>query len=488
MKREFLFGAVIFMVFTVTLYGESLDVPGVIEQIVSMDPDVVGAELSSRSAYAAYQETLAGAAPDISIDLTPYSLSTVRVNGYTGSQDLVNHSLGAGLSVTQALPTSGFVTAGINDEITVQRGDNEVINQVPSVSVTLDQHLFVDGKLISTSVYEGTRRNAEIGYLLSEESRLIQMNSSVRSALGLYVQALTLQRSLTLIETTIDVLTRQIEDAQISLEQGLITDNTILALRITLNSQREAQMNTRLALVQVGQGLARSLGMDRLPDDMELDAEFPSLDLPEGISDTAVPEENPQVAIGRYGAEQADLLGLFNDLTDRPHLSVVFQMEPIYPDNRDSENDFAASFTDYFDDGSTLQTVLSLNLSVPVLTKRERDLREEQDRISVEQSRINLDNTRRLVANQLQTLLLNRQILQERMDLLQVDVAYEEERVQNEQTLLDAGASTHLKVDEVRLDLLSRRNEQFQVSGDLFLNTVDILSFLGADVAAYLTE
>jgi outer membrane protein TolC len=104
------------------------------------------------------------------------------------------------------------------------------------------------------------------------------------------------------------------------------------------------------------------------------------------------------------------------------------------------------------------------------------------------QAETDLTDTERSVANRLQTLRASRDFLQRRVDLLLVDVEYEEQRVENERFLLQAGATTELRVDEVELDLRSRRNELLQVQGELFLNAIQILALLGEDLAEVLVE
>jgi hypothetical protein len=44
-----------------------------------------------------------------------------------------------------------------------------------------------------------------------------------------------------------------------------------------------------------------------------------------------------------------------------------------------------------------------------------------------------------------------------------------------------------LRVEEVEVDLQSRRNELWQVEAELFLNAVDILALAGEDLSAVLT-
>jgi len=175
----------------------------------------------------------------------------------------------------------------------------------------------------------------------------------------------------------------QCQIEQISRQQGLITDNTLLALRITLNARREALLNTQLALVQVQQELARALGEDRFDTGTILDDQLPDPAVETQADPESLRENNPQLVLSGYALEQAQLLGLFNELTDRPQFSVVVTAEPVYPDSRSNENDFAASLSDYFADGAGVQAVVALNLSIPLSGSKERGYRESSDDLGV---------------------------------------------------------------------------------------------------------
>ena len=97
-----------------------------------------------------------------------------------------------------------------------------------------------------------------------------------------------------------------------------------------------------------------------------------------------------------------------------------------------------------------------------------------------------MEDSELATANRLRTLLLSRDFLYERRGLLDTDIRYQENRVQNERDLLAAGASTQLRVAEVELDLRSRQNERWEVTAELFLNAVDILSVRGVEIPAVL--
>ena len=178
---------------------------------------------------------------------------------------------------------------------------------------------------------------------------------------------------------------------------------------------------------------------------------------------------------------------MLNELTDRPQLAFDVTASPLYPAGRGDAADVGSSVGDYFKDDADFAASLGVSLRIPLLTRRERQSREMIDALDETNARVRMEDTELATANRLQTLTLSREFLQERRRLLDTDIRYQERRVQNEQDLLDAGASTQLRVNEVELDLRTRRNELWQITAELFLNAVDILSVRGIDLSAALS-
>ena len=198
--------------------------------------------------------------------------------------------------------------------------------------------------------------------------------------------------------------------------------------------------------------------------------------------------ENPAVRSERLGVEQTQRQGMLNELTDRPQLAFDVTASPLYPEVRGDKADVASSLGDYFEDDTDFAASLGVSLRIPLLTRREREARESIDALEEINARVRMEDTELATTNRLRTLSLSREFLQERRRLLDTDIRYQERRVQNEQDLLGAGASTQIRVDEVELDLRSRQNELWQVTAELFLNAIDILSTRGFDIAAVLSN
>jgi outer membrane protein TolC len=467
---------------------EVLSVREVVERVVESDPAIVNSRRVLEEAQIQYQLTLSGTRPNLSAEITPYQWDQRRP---PASELVQTQSIGAGLSLQQALPTSGSLSAGISNETRFVTGAEDRVEQAPEVTMGLRQPLFVNGKLIGDDVYRARLRNADIGVERAVLNNQLVVNGNIQRALNLLVQVGSLRRSRTVLEETIQVLRRQLDSAEIDRQQGLISDNSLLSLQVTLNNRREALFDTEFALVQTEQNLARILGLPSLEG-----AELPS-DLFSGSgvaqqashsqNGTAV-SDNPELGLQRLSVERTIRSGLLNELEDRPSFSVTVRMAPLYPASRDDPTAFDSSVSDFFSSDADVEATVALGLTVPLLTARERSYRERIDTLAQQRAETELQDTERAVANQMQTLMTNRRFLERRIEILQTDVEYERQRVENERALLQSGATTELRVDEVELDLLSRRNELWQIEAELFLNAVEILAVTGNDLAAVLLE
>lgn len=465
---------------------DELTVAGVVEQVLLQDPSIVNARRAVESARNSRALTRAGVLPNVTLDLTPYAWSQNRVpTGVGPATDRVRtQSVGAGLRVDQPLPTSGSVSVGLRNRLDIIEQDGTEFEQSPEATLSLRQPLFVGGSFISDDVFRAGLRNADIGLERSEISRQLTVNGTIQQALSLMVQVSSLRRTVNVLEETIDVLRRQLDAAEIDREQGLISDNALLALQVTLNDRRETLFDTQLGLVEVEQTLARVLGVESIAQ-LPVEQMLPVLDITDA-SPAELAADSSRVALQDLAVEQTLRSSLLNDLQDRPNFSVNVRVAPVYPDTRANPDQIGSSFGDFFESDADLNASVQLALQVPLLTARERTARERVDELSLLQAETTRDDTERSVLNEIRTLLINRDFLSRRVDILETDVRFEQQRVSNEETLLEAGATTDLRVDEVRLDLLSRENELWQVEAELFLNAIGILAARGEDLSEVL--
>lgn len=471
-----------------------LSVAAVVQRVLESDPGIISSRYRASQARERLNLSLSGVRPRVDLEIRPYSFDRRLVPPATPESAIVRtHEVGAGLAVRQPLSTSGVLSAELDHRMRrIESADgSDRWEQQPELTFRWNQPLLGGGELIGNRVFTAGLRDAEIDFEQAEIRFDVTRNDTVRDALELYVQTGNLRRSLELLEETIELLRLQLESAELDRRQGLISDTALLALQVTLNNRRDALFSTRLQLVQVEQLLARAMGAESI-EGVSLE------DLPSGFpAEVTVPAmdearrtlgDNPFVRIGELAVEQTEQRAVAGTAVDQPALSVFARTRPVYTSPRANPDSFPGSFTDLGAGGSELELTAGLALTIPLLTAQQREYRTRIDDLTRRNALVDLSDTENILENRLRTLFINRRFLEERLELLAVEIDYERRRTGNEQTLLDAGVTTELRVREVELDLWARRNEQSRIQAGLFLNSLDILNVLGRDLAALLVH
>lgn len=459
---------------------DAMDVTEVVRRVMKFDPALEKAERGAVEASQQYLLTRSAVRPDISLDIDPYGYSRQRLPGASGptasAEISETRSAGVGLQIRQSLPTSGQVTAGVSHRFSVtESAGSKTVEQVPEVSFGLSQPLFATRSVVDTRVFSAELRAAELARSQADLTVSAGRNSVVRQGLGQFVRYAGLQRSLELNRQTVDLLKRQIDTAELDRRDGTLSENAVLALQVALNDRRNVLFDMELAAVRTEQDLVRVLGLGNsvggLGEYVIVD-DFTDIPMPETPKPDGPVTENFVIRSRMIDLERRRAQGMRNNLVDRPQLNMSVSA--------------ASSLTDYFDDGRDYSARLSVTLRIPLLTGKERDAREQIDRLAEEDAVAALDDAQLAVQNELQVLVIQRDILRRRAELLDTEVAYQKRRLKNEKDLAAAGASTDMKVAEVALDVAARENERWQVSADLFLNRLDIYALSGEDLASLL--
>ena len=234
---------------------EPLEIDEVVRRVVEEDPSIQTAQRRMEQAFHEYELTRAGTRPDLALSLRPYSFDRRRVTTGAGAEIAETHAVGAGVELQQPLPTSGRVSVGLNHRFsTTETGGDRTVEQVPEVSFSLSQPVFFNGGLVDTSVFRAGLRNAEIAYERAGLAAAAERSAGIRDAVGLFVDVASLRRSIAILEETIDLLQRQLDAAELDREQGLLSDNAVLALQVTLNDRRETLFDSRLGACTHGTG------------------------------------------------------------------------------------------------------------------------------------------------------------------------------------------------------------------------------------------
>jgi outer membrane protein TolC len=469
---------------------ETLGVRDIVRRVLEFDPSLATAERRAAEADERFILTRSAMIPDISVDIEPYGYDRRRVTAAGITEIAESHSAGLGLQITQSLPSSGRLSAGITHRFTVTDfGDSRSLEQVPEGTVGFSQPLFSTGSLLSTDVFDAAMREAELARMQSRLTVETQQNEAILRGVGQFVRYAGLRRTMELNRRTIAVLEEQIRSAELDRSQGILSENAVLALQVTLNDRRRTLFDMELEAVRTEQELVRLLNLAGGADAIR---EYRLLDIPDeltgpiGVTGRAVDGNNPLVRSRRMDVERARAQGLRNALTDRPQFDVSLSARPLYPEDRESSDDFSTSLSDYLDGEGDFSARISLLVRIPLLTGRERAARDSIDALTEAGAVASLEDTEGAVNRELEVLRVQRELLLQRRELLETELEYQRRRLRSEEDLLEAGATTRLRVQEVALDLAYREYEDWQVSTDLFLNGLNMYAVAGEELASIL--
>lgn len=471
--------------------AKAVGIRDIVQGVLESDPTLSTAERRAAEADQRYLLTRSAVRPDISVDIEPYRYDRRRVTGAAGVPGIAeSHSAGASLQLMQSLPTSGRLTAGITHRFTVTDfGDTRTVEQVPEGSIGISQPLFTTGTLLSTGVFDAGMREVEIGRTQSRLAVEMQQNEAILRGVGQFIRYAGLRRNMELNRRTISVLEEQIQSAEIDRSQGILSENAVLALQVALNDRRRVLFDMELESVRTEQELIRllypaekigTLSAYRLQD---LPEDFTEL---KEWSEPPVEVNNPLVQSRRLDIERTRAQSLRNNLTDRPQFDINIAASPLYPASRENADDIATSLGDYFNEDSDFAARIAFLLRIPLLTGRERSARERIDELAEEGALASLEDAELAVNRELEVLQFQRNLLLQRRELLKTELEYQRRRLRSEEDLLEAGATTRLRVQEVALDLAYREYEDWQVAADLFINGLNMYAVTGNDLASIL--
>ena len=144
------------------------------------------------------------------------------------------------------------------------------------------------------------------------------------------------------------------------------------------------------------------------------------------------------------------------------------------------------SFTDFFSDEAEMNYRMSVGLQVPLYNGSKARYEREMGLASEYIARRNLELRKAAVIQDLQSLLLRKTNLEEKIRLLSDNAKLVERRVEIEKQLLDLGKSTDQEVKSVELDFTVKTDDLWNARKDLFLLLLDIHDLIGNDIAGIL--
>jgi outer membrane protein TolC len=452
------------LVLTMSLQGRALDVREAVERVLEKDPAVLISEQSVNLAYNAFYRARSDVLPQLSLSSDYSVLYKPEVHNSVSPYDILYERYG-----------SQTLTTGLT------------LSQVlPNLSLSLDQPIFYNGKFIDLSVLPSSIRKERIGYFQAETSHRVSQNAAVRSMLAFYYNVVLLRKRIDMLERSFWLQQENVKKMERNYELGLVSETDVWSARILAGEQREVILDARYSLLRAEGSLRASIGMDGSSVLAPL-SEIPDLEIfsdPDELAGMAL-EQNRAVLQEALNLEQKQIDLKTSGVNHAPTLKFSFALFPSYPAGRDDKS-FSSSFTDFFSDEAEMNYRMSVGLQVPLYNGSKARYEREMGLASEHIARLNLALRKAAVIQDLQSLLLRKSSLKEKIRLLADNAKLVERRVEIEKQLLDLGKSTGQEVKSVELDFTVKTDNLWNARKDLFLLLLDIHDLIGNDIAGIL--
>jgi len=388
------------------------------------------------------------ARPKLGLSATPYAYTDSRpVGSPTKTQ-----SFSVGGTLTQSLPTAGTLSVGVKQSSSYNI-DKSAWTQTPSVTVSLQQPLFVGSSPLATS-YQKDQLEKQV---LKLSSATMQADSLKRTLVVQNARLLHLRQSLLenryLIGERALLAEEAVRKAGLDLEQGLVSrqvyESRLLAFYQLASSYDELDQE----LSNLNSTLQKTFTGD-IPAEVSIAFDFDPFLLAKRIEDT---ELLLQRYLSKSAAYQNALLELrsatldsgYYSLSDAPQLQLSFSLSPYYTGS--NSNGFFNSFSELFSDGDPALS-FSIGFSATDLFRRSSALQQKSAELALLGSKAKVEQAYEQASDDLD--LLVQEIRSYLIDLLiqledyqlKRDI-HEADQIRFEANLIDSAALRQKELD-----------------------------------------
>lgn len=387
------------------------------------------------------------ARPKLGLSATPYAYTDSRPVG----SPTKTHSFSVGGTLTQSLPTAGTLSVGVKQSSSYNI-DKTAWTQTPSVTVSLQQPLFVGSSLLETS-YQKDQLEKQSNKL---SSATMQADSLKRTLVVQNARLLHLRQSLLenrfLIGERAKLAEQAVRKASMDLEQGLISrqayENRLISYYQLASSYDEVERE----LINLNATLQKTF-TGNAPGEVSVSPGFDPFSLAKYTEDT-------QTLLERYLAKSASyqsaLLELrsatldsgYYSLSDAPQLQLSLSYSPYYVG---TEKQYFSSFSELFTDGE-MALSFSIGFSATDLFRRSSALQQKSAELALLGSKAKVEQALEQASDELE--LLVKEVRSFLIDLLiQLEeyqlkrAIYEAEQIRFEANLIDSSALKQKELD-----------------------------------------
>ncbi|MBN1646525.1 MAG: TolC family protein [Spirochaetales bacterium] len=436
------------------------------------------------------KELLKDRYPQLSVDLGGVIGEMLDTNISNGGI-LAYQGINAGVNIHQLLPTGGTLSLSAGNMMQFGQLDfNDEINnytwQYPQIGAGLSQPLFVNNRIIDFDLYRQRFRTIQKSIVMQESKHKLDCNTAVFDATSVFFREIMLRKQIAQLEQFIALNEKQVSADRLFFEQGRMSYSDLRESELELETLKKNLVEAEYARLVNYHTLLLKLERD---SDTELNCsndDFPDLiTINEQELLDILMSDNCSVHISEYMLEARKNDAIQNGLKSASFLNIDFYLKPRYEYGNLPEN-FGDSVDDHFDDEAGIDWRLGMSISIPLDELSKGRNRKKVDAEKIRQAEMDLRKTRQEVINNFVQLFENRKFLTRRISLVIGNIGIEEKRLAETEQLLALEMVTPLDLDGVRIELLKKKNELWEIRSLMFLNDLTILSLCGNDIGMIL--
>ncbi|TVQ20456.1 MAG: hypothetical protein EA382_15005 [Spirochaetaceae bacterium] len=490
---------VLLIVATLPVFAQDTTVDGTItieeaiRAALSRSQLIDQAQLRVRLAELARDSIVDSTRPSFTLSADPaYGARTARGSNFASITDITDfppqtvssatHTTGLGVTVRQPLPTSGILTAAATTaaSVTLSGSDDDrsaSYSLSPSVSVSLVQPLFVDGRFVDTDRPRLALSAADAAVIAAELAVEANREQVVLAVVRLYNQLGVLRRAIDLQQTQQKLLTLQLSEAAVRVEQGEGSRQLLTSLEIQRNRSRDIELQNELAASEIKIELSRLTGLA-----FHAGTRIDGVGVPAAL-DGHADRGTPAILQARNAVDEARIELERSRKTDRATARIALSLTPRYQDSRESADRFVGAFTDYAGDGAGVDVAFSIGVDVPLDTARARARAVEQATIAVALAESQAARITDEEASSRAVLAARADTLRRRIELAEFDLTFETEQLASDTGLRDLGMVTDIDIARREATIASRRFDIDSMRSDLVLNALEVARLDGRPIA-----
>lgn len=388
------------------------------------------------------------------------------------------HRLGGGLSIDMNIPTGGSLSAtGIGSIDLSQSENSENWNYLanPSLSLYLRQPLFTDrlnGSPLRFDSLELANELAGISLSQAELNRAAVENNLILAIARTSVILNSLINTSEILNDRLELAEQRLELAYQDERAGRLSSLDRLAEELQIRRQQEALIEIDFQIESAGKDLEQLTGINSVRSKQ---VSF------NWMSDKMLNDVDP---LSNFGVLLSDSVRRSIELSGTVIPGGSEAMLEISGLMRRSGQESASTIGEAFEDAFSSKTDLSVSvaLSFSAFDWGEAREKRESEKASLMAAQMRLESAEKSAQLQTAAALRNLKLIEEKFVLLQRGVEYDESLLQREQQRFEAGLTSELALDTIKLDRKEREYQIRQLNDEKSLALLELYNTGGIEL------